>query len=130
MTESSSVPVTKKFISMAIPASISLLVSYLLTTVNLIFVGHLDDPMKVAACGLGNQIIVIFGQAAFYGLNSGMETLVSQAFGQKNLTLCGQIYQRGRMLVMLYYIPLLIIFSTQGWFLRLLGQNPDIVSIS
>lgn len=67
----------KQFFGKALPASFSLIVSYCLTTVNLINIGHLNDPTKLAACGLGNMIVNIFGLSAFIGLNSGMETLVS-----------------------------------------------------
>ena len=99
-----------QFFKLAVPATVGVLVNMLIVTTNLIFVGHLDDTSKVAACGLGNIIIFIFGNAAFIGMNSGMETLVSQAFGAGNLAMCGQIYQRGRIAVMLYWFPLLIIF--------------------
>ena len=61
----------------------------LIVTVNLIFIGHLGDATKVASCGLGNMIVFIFGNSAFIGMNSGMETLVSQSYGAANLTLCG-----------------------------------------
>jgi len=66
---------------MVIPASLGLFVGCLMTTLNLVFIGHLNDPVKLAAVGMGNMIINMCGIGAYYGLNSGMETLVSQAWG-------------------------------------------------
>ena len=99
----------------------------LIVTVNLIFIGHLGDASKVASCGLGNMIIFIFGNAAFIGMNSGMETLVSQAYGAGNLALCGETYQRGRVVVMIYWFPLAVIFLLQGSFLTLLKQQQNVI---
>lgn len=76
----------------------------------------------MASVGLGNMIIFIFANAAFVGMNSGMETLVSQAYGAKNLQLCGELYQRGRTVIMLYWLPLALIFFLQGVMLTVLGQ--------
>lgn len=63
----------------------SVLVQSLIVTVNLIYIGHLGDATKVASCGLGNMIIFVFGNAAYIGLNSGMEVLVSRAYGAGNM---------------------------------------------
>ena len=49
----------------------------LLETINLIFIGHLNDPVKVAAVGMGNIIINLVAVGPFTGLNSSLETLVS-----------------------------------------------------
>ena len=111
-----------KFFKLAVPATVTVLVNVLVVTTNLVFVGHLNDSTKMASVGLGNMIIFIFANAAFIGMNSGMETLVSQAYGAKNLTLCGQYYQRGRIIVMLYWIPLALIFLLQGMMLKVLKQ--------
>ena len=73
--------VTKRFMSMVVPASLGLFVGCLMTTLNLVFIGHLNDPVKLAAVGMGNMIINMCGIGPYYGLNSGMETLVSQAWG-------------------------------------------------
>ena len=56
---------------------------------NLIFVGHLNDRVKLAAIGMGTMVLNMCGVAPYLGLNSGLETLVSQAMGAENLTLCG-----------------------------------------
>lgn len=75
------------------------------------------------------MIIVIFGQTAFIGLNSGMETLASQAFGANNLQLCGQYFLRGRILIFAYCIPLTVVFLSSEWALRSIGQSEVVSAI-
>ena len=70
---------------------------------------------------MGNMILNLFGMGMFYGLNSALETLVSQAYGAKNLYLCGVYLQRGRVIITLFYIPIMMIFLSSGWALKALG---------
>ena len=44
------------------------------------------------------------------GLNSGLETLVSQAKGSGNIELCELYLQRGRGIVSLAFIPMFVVF--------------------
>ena len=81
----------------------------LLETINLIFIGHLNDPVKVAAVGMGNIIINLIAVGPFTGLNGSLETLVSQAYGAKNMHLCGVYLQRGRLLNFAAYIIILMV---------------------
>ena len=45
--------------------------------INLIFVGHLNEPAMIAGVGMGNMIQNMIGMSMFVGLNSALETLVS-----------------------------------------------------
>jgi len=56
---------------------------------NLVFIGNLGDPALVAGIGMANMIINMIVTAVAYGLNGALETLVSQAYGAKELKLCG-----------------------------------------
>ena len=70
---------------------------------------------------MGNMILNLFGMGMFYGLNSALETLVSQAYGAKNLYLCGVYLQRARMIVTLFYIPIMMLFLSSGYVLKACG---------
>lgn len=59
------------------------------STINLIFVGQLNDPIKVASVGMGSMILNMFGFGPYLGLNSGLETLLSQAAGSGDKRVCG-----------------------------------------
>jgi hypothetical protein len=37
----------------------------------------MNDPVKLAAVGMGNMIVNMFGVGTYFGLNSALETLVS-----------------------------------------------------
>ena len=87
------------------------------------FIGHLEDPVLLAAAGVGNMVLNLFGMAVFYGLNAGLETLVSQAYGAKNLELCGLYLQRGRYILSTAYVPIVGIFLMSNQMLTKLGQN-------
>jgi len=43
----------------------------------LIFIGHLNDPIKLAGVGIGSMVLNMCGVAPYLGLNTGVETLVS-----------------------------------------------------
>lgn len=60
----------------------------------------------------------------FMGLNSGLETLISQAYGAKNMHLCGVYVQRGRVCMTMLFIPIFFVFVSSGAILKSLGQNP------
>lgn len=65
----------------AIPASLGALIGFSQNTINLIYVGTLNDAKSMAAVGLGDMFVTMFGIAVFYGFNGALETLVSQARG-------------------------------------------------
>ena len=69
--------IARRVISFAVPSSVGSLLNILQQTINLAFVGSLNDPIILAAVGMGNMLINIFAVAPFIGMNSGFETFVS-----------------------------------------------------
>ncbi len=65
----------------ALPASATMVFSMLMELVNTIFIGHLNDSAKIAGIGLGNMYVNIVCQSIILGLNGGISTLASQAYG-------------------------------------------------
>ena len=57
------------------------------------------------------MMIGILLESMSIGLTSCVETLVSQAYGYGNLTLCGVLFNRGRIILILFFIPLAILLS-------------------
>ena len=90
---------------------------------NLIIVGHLNKPEYLAGIGLGNTLanLVIF--AFGFGLNGGVDTLVSQAFGAGELRLCGIILTRGCFVNTLFYLPMITVMFYSESLLLWLGQE-------
>jgi Na+-driven multidrug efflux pump len=53
---------------------VAALMMFLKETVNLIFIGHLNDPVKLASIGMGDTIRMLIGIGMIYGLNTSLET--------------------------------------------------------
>ena len=83
----------------------------------------MEDPTLLAAVGMGNIAINMFGFALFFGLNGSLDTLVSQAYGANDMRLCGVYLYRGRWIVTLVFIPVFFIFLASGPILKSFGQN-------
>ena len=50
---------------------------FLSEMINTYFVGHLDDPRKLAGAGMGNIIISMMCLGVFLGMNGVLETFIS-----------------------------------------------------
>ena len=113
-----------------VPASIGALFFMLFETINMIFIGHLDNPKLVSAVGLGNIILNIGAVGVFCGINSSIEILCSQAYGAKDHVNCGIYLKRGRIAVMLLSVPVAVILLLSKSVLSMCGQNEVIVELS
>jgi len=77
----------------------------------------------MAGVGLGYTMQKLLGLSVMYGLNQGLETLVSQAWGAGNRELCGVYLNRGRFLLTLIFIPFTISILHVKQILIALGQH-------
>ena len=89
-----------------------------------IFAGRFDDSAKLAGVGLGNTTLNIMCLSICMGMNGALETLVSQAFGYGNITLCGVYLNRARVIGTLTFIPCAILLLFAEPILLKLGQDP------
>lgn len=91
--------------------------------VDTIMVGPLG-PMAIAAAGVGNSLHIgfaIFGM----GLLLGLDTLVSQAYGARDLGLCRRWLWRGLELAALITVPLMLVLLALLVMLPRLGFNQE-----
>ena len=56
---------------------------------------------------MGNTLLNITGLSLASGLNGGLETLVSQAYGAGDYKLCGTYLNRSRAVLMVFYLPVI-----------------------
>ena len=115
-------------LSSAVPSIIGAFFSFMQETINLIFIGRLNDPILLAAVGMGNIAINMLGVAVFMGMNGSLDTLVSQAFGAKDIRLCGVYLNRGRWVVTIIFIPIFGMFLISGTILKAFGQNEQVAN--
>ena len=73
------------------------------------YIGHLDDSILMAGVGLGSMLMNVLCFAVTQGLNSALESLVSQAYGFGKYKMCGVYLNRGRMIVTFVLIPIAIL---------------------
>ena len=122
---------TSKMISLicgvAVPALITNVLGYFCVVVNAVFAGRMSDPTKLAAVGITSVIMNLMILSLMIGLNSAQETLTSQAFGYGNIRLCGVYLNRGRFILIAFFIPVAILIGFFGQQLLLaLGQDPEV----
>jgi Na+-driven multidrug efflux pump len=68
---------SKQISHVAVPIIIGQIFSLFVEMLNLVFAGHLGDPIYVAAAGLGNMYANVTCLLIIYGLNSAIATLCS-----------------------------------------------------
>ena len=89
-------------------------------TVALFLISRTGDVKELSIVGLGDMVLKMFGISFYFGLNSSIETLVSQASGAGNMKMCGIYLWTGRMLVLISFIPIsLVLYQTEYLLLKL-----------
>ena len=94
----------------AVPAFFCQFFSLLQESINLWFIGKLDDPVLINAIGLGNVIMSLFGQSVVFGLNSALGTFVSQAYGAREFEKCGVFRHRARFVILIVITALVPVY--------------------
>ena len=105
----SSKSMCKLFTRLVIPAIFTNVMAFVSVVINAVFAGRTNDPSKLAAVGLANVCHSVMILSLLIGLNAAQETLTSQAFGNGNLRLCGVYLNRGRLILVVFFIPLALV---------------------
>ena len=116
---------SKNLFAVAVPIIVGQIFSLFIEMLNLVFAGHLGDPVFVAAAGLGNMYANITCLLIIYGLNSAIATLCSQAYGSGNMRKCGIYLNKGRIAILLFFIPITGITFLCESFLLMLRMDPE-----
>jgi len=87
--DESLVQIYTKIIKLIVPLILTSFFAILSEQINFFFVGNLNNTEALAAVGLSHMVINILAFSFIFGMNSAVETLVSQAYGNNNLKLCG-----------------------------------------
>ena len=99
-----------KFITkISLPVVLASLIYTGTDTINLLFVGSFNDKELISGIGLAYSCINLMGFTIIIGLNSTIDTLVSNAGGAGNLYLCGVYLNRARFVMTLFFIPVIAI---------------------
>ena len=122
----------KKIAFSAVPVIASLVFTFLVETINIIFIGKFNDANLLTSIGLGTFIINIIAIIPLYGWCSGIDTLCSNAYGSKEFRLVGIYACIARMMVFAYLlvlvIPFLVFFNHD--FMKVVLQQSDEVALN
>lgn len=98
--------------------------------INFIFVAHMNEPTALAGYGLTGFVFSEVLGAFSYGFDCGIDTLVSQAYGNKEYYLCGCILNRSRIMQAILFIPQFLIMFYCQTVLETLGQDPEAAALA
>jgi MATE family multidrug resistance protein len=108
---------------LALPVILAELGWMAMGVVDTIMVGPLG-PAAIGATGIGNSLY--FGFAVFgMGLLLGLDTLVSQAYGARDLVLCRRWLGRGVELALLMAVPLMVVLLVVRQAIPVLGFHAE-----
>ena len=96
----------------------------------MVFAGRFNDETKLAGVGLGCTMNHMLGLCIIYGLSNALDTLISQAYGAGNLTLCGVYINRARVITSIVFIPVTLALMSTKPILLFLGQEPATVDVA
>mmetsp|Transcript_12782 Transcript_12782/g.21610 ORF Transcript_12782/g.21610 Transcript_12782/m.21610 type:complete len:275 (+) Transcript_12782:30-854(+) len=113
-------------LKIALPAIFSSLVYKIRDTFNIIALGHLDEKELMAGVGMGNACIHLMGLSIILGLNSALDTLVSNAAGAGDLELCGVYLNRARVILTVCFLPIILIQRQLEGILLAAGQDAKV----
>ncbi len=113
----------KPTLRLAVPVILAELGWMAMGVVDTIMVGPLG-PAAIGATGIGSSLH--FGFAVFgMGLLLGLDTLVSQAYGARDLVLCRRWLARGVQLALMATVPLMAVLVAVLMAIPVLGIHPD-----
>jgi len=96
-----------------IPYVLGALIRMIMESMNLIFINYKPNPETEvsAAVGLGNATVNLCGLSIVLGLNSALDTLISQAVGSGNTKLSALYRTRGMFVMTCAAVPIIIFLA-------------------
>ena len=93
-----------------VPVALTNITMYLNESVVFHFLKLRGDSQMLGAYGLGASLMSVVSMAIFFGMNTGLTSRASQAFGAQNYRLVGLLFHRALLINMLIFIPCACIF--------------------
>eukprot|EP01022_Parablepharisma_sp_SALTPOND_P021396 TRINITY_DN4208_c0_g1_i1.p1 TRINITY_DN4208_c0_g1~~TRINITY_DN4208_c0_g1_i1.p1 ORF type:complete len:483 (+),score=26.67 TRINITY_DN4208_c0_g1_i1:52-1500(+) len=120
----------KEIVLLAIPNSITSIVTPLHIIIGLYFVGRLDNVTYLDAVALGGSWVSFFGFSIIFGSASTIDTLVSQAFGRGEYAICGLYLNKSFIIVFLVSVICSGFVLLSKPFFEFIGIDPTVTKYS
>jgi MATE family multidrug resistance protein len=101
----------------SLPIICTALIQVLTQLITLGYIGRLDSAEYMGAVTLGNMVCNVTGYSLIFGLSTALDTLISQAYGAKMYSLMGLHAQRAIVILSLFTIPVVVMWTYTGEFL-------------
>lgn len=107
----------------ALPSAGSQVLSMAISTITVVWISRLDDPVLLAAVGLGTMLPNVFGFSIGYGLAAGLNSRLSHSFGSQRPDLMRLDLQRAQLLTIGLSVPCMVGLLFSKDFFLLVGIN-------
>mmetsp|Transcript_99519 Transcript_99519/g.257334 ORF Transcript_99519/g.257334 Transcript_99519/m.257334 type:complete len:482 (+) Transcript_99519:88-1533(+) len=112
------------FLGLLLPMIACAAMVYITEIINVVVIGSLGDAAALAGVGLGNMMHNSVAISTCMGLASGMDTLVSQAYGAGDIELTGRYLMSCKAVVLVYmFVAYTILYFSES-LLILSGHDP------
>jgi MATE family multidrug resistance protein len=121
----------KDVIVNAVPATMGLMFIFIAETINIIFVGRLNDATVISAIGIGTLYVNAMGYVIGLGLIGAIDTLCSQSYGAKQYKLTGIYVNVGRIVSLAFFFVIVLpcIFFSDTVMLAI-GQSQEVADLA
>ncbi|XVE65591.1 hypothetical protein DITRI_Ditri08aG0012500 [Diplodiscus trichospermus] len=119
----------KRTTDIGFPIAAMSLVGYLRNMILVVCMGRLGS-LELAGGALAIGFTNISGYSVLSGLATGMESLCSQAFGSRNLSVASLTLHRTILMLLIASIPIGLIWFNLEPLMLSINQNPDITKVA
>jgi len=117
----------KDIIINAIPATMGLLFIFISETINIIFIGRLNDASIISAIGIGTLYVNATGYVIGLGLIGAIDTYCAQCFGAKKYQLTSIYLNIGRIVTLGFFILICLpCIMLSEKVMLIIGQSPEV----
>lgn len=115
-----------RMLNLALPNTLTSFSWIAQSVMGVYFVGRLGNVTYLDAFSLGNTWTGIFAFSIIIGFGAGMDTLVSQSFGQNDFRMCAIHLYRGFLVVSIASLPCYLILSYSYQIYCFIGIDPQV----
>ena len=116
-------------LQVALPNIFNYVLMTMIEVVSNMFIGNLDEPVRLAGIGLASYTVNMIGLIVSFGLNSTLEELIGEAIKQNNRELCVQYRNQAMLLVTVFLLPMMTGIDPLEYLLKYLFKQDEVAEL-